>query len=182
MVSASTGVVLDDEWLELGTRASLTESEQDRVTYALAHNGKEPPDGQLASRAQVREYWRIKRVEQLRSMYLGLSPDLREAATVRGRGFFEWVEYIDHLKRTGHLREALDLSGECTSAVALYVALGGDGNLGLWVERCAIILRKLGDYATEVELIEGVIDALPSCELLKKRLPMAKRLLASSSA
>lgn len=181
-VSSNTGVVLDDEWFEAGTRVSLTEPERDRVFYALAHGGAEPPDGQLATRQQVREYWRIKMAEQQRSMFLGLGPDLQVAATVRGRGFFEWVDFIDHLKRTGHLIEALTLSVQCMDAAFEYLELGGSASLSRWVERTAIIHRKLGNYAAEVELLEGAIDTLPECEFLRKRLPTAKRLLASSSS
>lgn len=179
-VSAATGVVLDDEWFEAGTRVPLTEVERDRVFYALSHGGAEPPDGQLATRPQVREYWRIKSAEQLRSLYLGLSPELQEAATVRGRGLFEWIEFIDHLKRTGHLTEALMLTDECMTAAFRYVELGGMVSAASWVERTAIILRKLGQYAAEIALVESVIDTLPECEILKKRLPTANRLLAAS--
>lgn len=172
----ATGELFDDAWLEAGTRVPLTTHERSRVEYALTHGGKEPPDGQRASKSQVREYWRIKSAYQLHANYMKLEPAVRGASTVRGRGLNEWVEHIDHLKRTGHLPEALDLTGDCTRSALNLVQMGERTSIEKWLIRSAIILRKLGDHSTEVELIQGATANWPQMDELAARLPRAQQL------
>jgi hypothetical protein len=116
------------------------------------------------------------------NVYLTMEPHAREAATVRGRGLREWVEHIDHLKRTGHLQEALDLMGECVNAAVRLLELREQVGVETWLIRSAIILRKLGDYANEVSFIESVLETWPDLDELAARLPRARQLLAKSAS
>lgn len=173
-----TGEIFDARWLELGTRVKLTIEEKLDVGKSLAMGIGTLPDGSMPTKAQVREYWRIKYAIDLHASYLAMPPNIRAAATVRGRGLNEWTEHIDHLKRTGHPQAALDLTGECIEAALRLLGIGERVNLEPWIVQAAVVLRKMGNYRDEAQLIEGSIEAFPKFEELAQRLPRARRLLA----
>ncbi|MBG9887146.1 hypothetical protein ABE10_25380 [Bacillus toyonensis] len=170
--------MFDDEWLTREAGIPLLGRERERVEYALANGGAEPPDGETASKAQVREYWRIKRARQLRAVHSAQEPRLRALAEVRGRGYNEWREHVTHLKRTGHLETALALSYECSDAAERHAAAAGFGPSDWWAKQTAIILRKLDDYEAEIRFIEELVERVPSLGALAERLPASRRFLA----
>ena len=176
-----TGEVFDGLWLERGTRVKLTVEEKLDVDTAYVAGLSNLPDGSPPSKAQIREYWRVKNADQQHASYLAMPPPLRAAATVRGRGLQEWGEHIDHLKRTGHLQSALDLTGECIEAALRLKITGERINLESWIIRAAIILRKMADYETEIQLVEGAIERFPQYGKLEARLPRSRHLLAKSA-
>lgn len=80
---------------------------------------------------------------------------------VRGRDFVEWVEPIKQLRRDGHEQAALELLMECISAAERDAAANGWGLPNWYTEQAAIILRKNGDHAGEIAVLERYLAACP---------------------
>lgn len=102
----------------------------------------------------------------------------RVAALVHGRPLWDWIPNIDQMKRDGELADALQLTRECIAAMEAYSSILGysEGAAG-WYKREAIILRKMGDYAAEVWLIEDVQRRYPSHGFLNDREARARALM-----
>jgi hypothetical protein len=96
---------------------------------------------------------------------------------VRGKDFVEWVEPIAQLRREGREDEALELLMECIEAAERDSRGRGWVPPSWYTEQAAIILRKRGDRAGEVSLLEGFIAACPPGQehvVLKERLVKAR--------
>ena len=148
-----TGEVFDDEWLRAGTTGSLTPDQIERAANAAAHFGS---DTNPASKAEQAEYHRqaaaIRRDARL-TMPGDAGIEQRDAL-VRGRDTGEWLEYVDHLKRSGHLELALALIYECIDAAERAGRIDQSFHT-----HAAVILRKMKDYDTEVHLLENFVNA-----------------------
>jgi hypothetical protein len=71
---------------------------------------------------------------------------------VRGHPYFYWKPDVERLKRQGNYTEALDLVWECIEAAELDAVTLIPAPW--WTTQAAIICRKLGYFATEVEVLE----------------------------
>lgn len=80
---------------------------------------------------------------------------------VRGGDFVEWVEHIKQLRRDGEDEEARSLLMECIDATERDAKANGWPPAPWYTEQAAIILRKRGDLAAEVALLERFIAACP---------------------
>ncbi|ETW22188.1 hypothetical protein MGAST_21490 [Mycobacterium gastri 'Wayne'] len=91
----------------------------------------------------------------------GVVADEQRVRLVRGRDFGEWVEPIRELRRTGCDAEAFELLMECIDAAECHSRGQGWVPPTWYTEQAAIILRKRGDLAGEVALLERFLDACP---------------------
>lgn len=80
---------------------------------------------------------------------------------VRGRDFGEWVEPIKQLRRDGQDQAALELLMECIRAAERDATANGWPLPTWYTEQAAIILRKRGDHAGEVAILERYLAACP---------------------
>lgn len=93
---------------------------------------------------------------------------------VRGKDFVEWVEHIKQLRRDGKEDDAIDLLLECIKA-AERDANSNDWQPPPWyTEQAAIILRRRGDLAGEVALLQRFLAACPDD---KPQVDIAERLV-----
>lgn len=81
---------------------------------------------------------------------------------VRGRDFVEWVEHIKQLRRDGADEEARSLLMECIDATEREAKANGWPPAPWYTEQAAVILRKQGDLAAEVALLERFLAACPN--------------------
>jgi hypothetical protein len=93
---------------------------------------------------------------------------------VRGRDFVEWVEPIKQLRRDGHTDEAVVLLMECVNAAERNAKRNGWLPPTWYTEQAAIILRKQGDLAGEVALLERFMAA---CPVGRPQVDIAERLV-----
>lgn len=173
--SNETGEIFDLEWLDAGTRKPVSEAEE-RIILAAAE--VDDPESILWVDS-VPSYVRTEYIRRVKIFYFGRHflhqpAHVLHRGDVRGVFYLEWDDHIDHLKRTGHLEEALALTYEVIDAAER--VNGGDA--AGWYSRAAVILRKLRDYDSEVRLIEQVTQRLPARTDLLARLPTARRLAA----
>lgn len=174
----ATGEVFDLDWYNTGTAKAITAQEQ--AVIDQASNAQDPGAVLYAPNvpAYVRtEYHRQYFVRSFGTQFLHQSPAILAAGDVRGLFYLEWSDFIDHMKRTNHLEEALALTYECIDAAERIERIDhmepGPG----WYERAAIILRKMDDYEAEIRLIEDVVHRYPNFSHLEQRLPTARKLL-----
>lgn len=80
---------------------------------------------------------------------------------VRGRDFVEWVEPIKQLRRDGQDQAALELLMECITATERDATANGWPLPTWYTQQAAIILRKRGDHAGEVAILERYLAACP---------------------
>lgn len=173
--SNTTGEVFDVEWLDAGTRRPLADTEELIILAAAATDDPE----RILWVDSVPSYVRTEYVRRVRIFFFGRHflhqpPHVLHRGDVRGVFYLEWGEHIDHLKRTGHLEEALALTYEVIDAAERV----NDGDAAGWYSRAAIILRRLKDYEAEVRLIEQITARLPGKTDLLARLSTARRLAA----
>ncbi len=81
---------------------------------------------------------------------------------VHGRDFVEWVERIRQLRRDRNDDEALVLLMECIEAAERDAKANGWQPPSWYTEQAAIILRKQGNLAGEVALLERFLAACPA--------------------
>jgi hypothetical protein len=93
---------------------------------------------------------------------------------VRGRDFVEWVEPIKQLRRDGHTDEVMALLMECVDAAERNAERNGWLPPTWYTEQAAIILRKQGDLAGEVVLLERFMAA---CPVGRPQVDIAERLV-----
>ncbi len=179
-----TGDLFDLAWLDNGTRKQVDDAGEAVIARALT---SPDPDGVLSAsgvQPSVRtEYQRRRAIALFGTNFLHQPEPVLRAGDVRGVFYLEWGYHIDHLKRTGHLEEALALTYQVIEAAERVDALERQqyGAAG-WYRRAAIILRKLGDYEAEIRLIEDVLERYPGYSELSDRLPTSRRLLAKQHA
>lgn len=77
---------------------------------------------------------------------------------VRGRDVVEWVETIKQLRRDGNDDDALVLLTECILASERDSAAHSRSMPTWYTEQAAIILRKRGDYAGEIAVLERYLS------------------------
>jgi hypothetical protein len=102
---------------------------------------------------------------QLRQQRLasgGSEASAQSERLVRGRDFVEWVEDIKQLRRDAQNDEAMDLLMECIDAAERDAVNNGWQPPTWYTEQAAIMLRKQGDLAGEVALLERFIAACPT--------------------
>jgi hypothetical protein len=175
----ATGEVFDLDWYDAGTAKAITAAEQEFIDRAF----KAADPGAIlygpSVPAYVRtEYHRQYFVRSFGTQFLHQPPAILAAGDVRGIFYLEWSDFIDHMKRTNHLEEALALTYECIDAAERIERIDhmepGPG----WYEKAAIILRKMNDYESEIRLIEDVVRRYPNFSHFEQRLPTARKLLA----
>lgn len=184
-VADASGEVFDLEWLDLGTCKSMT-PEQEKV-IAAARASSDPGNVLFAEGVEsvVRtEYNRRLSIQRFGRNFLHQPPKVLAVGDVRGIFYLEWGDHIDHMKRTGHLEEALALTYEVIDAAERVDALErGDYGAAGWYKHAAIILRKLDDVESEIRLIEDVQRRYPRIgQELSDRLPRARAILAKQKA
>lgn len=171
----STGEVFDLGWYDTGTARSITAAEQQVIDRAFKASDPGVVLYAQSVPAYVRtEYHRQYFVRSFGTQFLHQPPATLVAGDVRGIFYLEWSEFIDQMKRTNHLEEALALTYECIDAAERIERIDhmkpGPG----WYEKAAIILRKMDDYEAEIRLIEDIVRRYPN---FRQRLPTARRLL-----
>jgi hypothetical protein len=77
--------------------------------------------------------------------------DELKSQVVRGEWIFYWLPVIEQMKREGRLNEALELALECSDCAARTL---GYGPMWGWVQKVAVIARKMRRYDFEVEVLE----------------------------
>jgi hypothetical protein len=175
----ATGEVFDLDWYDTGTAKAITAAEQSIIDRAF----KAPDPGTILYAptvpAYVRtEYHRQFFVRRFGTQFLHQPPPILAAGDVRGIFYLEWSDFIDHMKRTNHLEEALALTYECIDAAERIERIDHMAPGPGWYDKAAIILRKMNDYEAEVRLIEDVVRRYPNFSHLEQRLPAARKLLA----
>ncbi len=93
---------------------------------------------------------------------------------VRGRDFDEWVEPIKQLRRDGQDHAALELLMECITVAERNATANGWPLPPWYTEQAAIILRKRGEHAGEVAVLERYLAA---CQDGPAQAKMAERLI-----
>jgi hypothetical protein len=174
-----TGEIFDLDWLDSGTRKPLTDDEEAVIGRARVMRD---PDAVLFAPGvapHVRsEYNRRHKLSQFGIRFAHQPTHILRAGDVRGAFYLEWGDHIEHLKRTEHLETALALLYEVIDAAERVDAIEqrGSGAAG-WYKRAAIILRKLGDYESEIRLIDDVERRFPGRQLISGRRERALALL-----
>lgn len=175
----ATGEVFDLDWYNAGTAKAITAPEQAVVDHAFkAQDPGEVLYGPSVPAYVRTEYHRQYFVRSFGTQFLHQPPAILAAGNVRGIFYLEWSDFIDHMKRTNHLEEALALTYECIDAAERVDRIDHLGPGPGWYEKAAIILRKLKDYETEIRLIEEVVRRYPNFDYLEQRLPAARKLQA----
>lgn len=140
----ATGEVFDLDWYNTGTAKAITAAEQAVVDRAF----KAQDPGAVLYEPNVpafvrTEYHRQYFVRNFGTQFLHQPPAILAAGDVRGIFYLEWSDFVDHMKRTNHLEEALALTYECIDAAERIERIDhmepGPG----WYEKAAIILRKM---------------------------------------
>lgn len=81
---------------------------------------------------------------------------------VRGMDFVEWVEPIKQMRRDGDDDSALQVLMECIHAAERDAVANGWQPPPWYTEQAGIILRKRGDHAAEVALLERYLASCPA--------------------
>lgn len=115
--------------------------------------------------------------------YAALAAAEERASQVRGRHYVDWVPQLNEWRKARRDDEALALLMEIIDAAERAAAVRGREPAPGYTDRAAIILRRRGDYAGEVAVLERYQRACPpgrGSEGMVKRLAKARQLLAAS--
>lgn len=174
----ASGRVFDLAWLDRETRKPVTPSEQAIIEAALAAGDSDSILWAAGVPSYVRtEYHRQRGIELWGRQFLHQPDQTLKAGDVRGVFYLEWKGHIEQMARDGHLDEALALTCEVIAAAERVDAIDGRGiGAAGWYDRACILLRKLGKYDAEVQLIESVIERYPGWTKIAGRLATARKL------
>lgn len=171
-VDEATGELLDLAWLDLGTAKPVTAAEDDLIE--AARRSDHPEDVLYANgvRSEARtEYDRRVAMARFGRNFLHQPRDVLAAGDVRGLFYLEWAMHIDQMKREARLQAALDLAMQTVAAADAVTALRG-GNWGAsgWYLKAALVLRKMGDHETELDLLRTGLQKHPDDVRLQDQL------------
>lgn len=171
-------IVFDLAWLDDGTRRPVSTGGEAVIQAALASPKPEAilfaPGVETTTRT---EYHRRRAIARFGQQFLHQPQHKLAAGDVRGVFYLEWASHIEHMQRTGHLESALSLVYEVIDAAERVDALDGFGvGAAGWYKRAAVLLRKMGDHAAEVRLIDDVTRRYPGRTGMETRRQTAVRL------
>jgi hypothetical protein len=103
-----------------------------------------------------------------------------EAGQVRGRHYVEWVPTLNEWRSAGRDDDALDLLMEIIDATERVALIDGLEPPPAYTKRVAVIFRRRGDLAGEIDVLERWLAACPPDRgdgEINERLARAKRRL-----